>query len=75
MVVGFGLYGIDPGKALIPSVFLGFATAVAALPGGCLWLNIRHASTRWLKAGARQLDSATASCKTRLFEHVTEPRK
>jgi glycosyltransferase 2 family protein len=55
MVVGFGLYGIDPEKALIPSLFLGFATAVAALPGGCLWLNIRRASTAWQKAGERQM--------------------
>jgi uncharacterized protein (TIRG00374 family) len=75
MVVGFGLYGIAPEKALIPSLFLGFATAVAALPGGCLWLNIRHASTRWQKADAKQLASAAASGETRVFTHVSEPTK
>jgi uncharacterized membrane protein YbhN (UPF0104 family) len=67
MVVGFGLYGIDPEEALIPSLFLGFATAVTALPGGCLWLNIRHASTPWQKGGARQLGLPATSGENAVF--------
>jgi glycosyltransferase 2 family protein len=73
MVVGFGLYGIDPEQALIPSVLLGFATAIVALPGGCLWLNIRR-TTQWQETVALQVLPSTISDEARVFEdaHVSK---
>jgi uncharacterized protein (TIRG00374 family) len=75
MVVGFGLYGVDPEQALIPSLFLGFATAVTALPGGCLWLTIRRAKKPWQETGAPQIASRAPSGEARVFEGVSKPTK
>ena len=41
MIAVLGGMGVDPGRAVIPSILFGLCIAVAALPGGLVWLSAR----------------------------------